>query len=256
MRAPARFRAPGAPTAIVGHMGAPAIAPANTAESFLAAHAAGADGIELDLIAAERGAVLVAHDLGDASSRPDALELASLEQLLAAPPLAGMPVLLDVKSHGVDRALAAALVGARLTPRAIVSSFDPEVLRVLSLRAPQATRSLTFPRARHHPAGKPAGVRLRLARLREQLTGLLLPLIVRRSVQRHQLHAITVNHRLVTASLCRVARSLGVELIVWTVDDPAEARRLLALDVDAIITNDPATLVALRDEAQAPNAVR
>ncbi len=39
---PARFRRPDGPTAVVGHMGAPTLAPANTAASFLAAHAAGA----------------------------------------------------------------------------------------------------------------------------------------------------------------------------------------------------------------------
>lgn len=252
--APARFRRPGAPTAIVGHMGAPSLAPANTAASFLAAQAAGADGIELDLIAIERGTVLVAHDLGDADRRPDALELASLEQLLGQPPMAEMPVLLDVKSHGVDRALAAALIGARLTPRAIISSFDPEVLRQLSLRAPQATRSLTFPRSRHTARTTPWG--RRLARARERATGFLLPVLVRRAVQRHQLHAITVNHRLVTPSLCRMARRLGVELIVWTVDDPADARRLLALDVDAIITNDPELMLTLRAEQPAGDGMR
>lgn len=250
VRAPARFRAPGAPTAIVGHMGAPRLAPANTAEGFLAAQAAGADGIELDLIAAEAGTVLVAHDLGDAGERPDALELASLERLLSSPPLAEMPVLLDIKSHGVDRALAAALVGARLTPRAIISSFDPEVLRQLSLSAPQATRSLTFPRSRR--TAKRTPLARRLARSRERATGFLLPLVVRRAAQRHQLHAITVNHRLVTERLCRTARRLGLELITWTVDDPADARRLLALDVDAIITNDPSLLLTLRAEQAGP----
>ncbi len=59
--------------------------------------------------------MIVAHDLGDADRRPDALILETLEHVLAEPPLSSMPVLLDVKSLGAARALAAALVGARLT---------------------------------------------------------------------------------------------------------------------------------------------
>lgn len=243
---PARFRRPDGPTAVVGHMGAPTLAPANTAASFLAAHAAGADGIELDLIAVEPGRVIVAHDLGDADRRPDALILETLEHVLAEPPLSSMPVLLDVKSLGAARALAAALVGARLTPRAIISTTDPQVLRGLALSVPRATRSLTYPRSRRDPQRH--ALSRGLADLRRPLLRRLLPMLVRRAVQRHGLHAVTVEHRLVTPALRQLTRRLGVELIVWTVDDAQRARELLELDVDAIITNDPVLVLQQRDE--------
>ncbi len=243
---PARFRGEGAPTAVVGHMGAPALAPANTTASFLAAHAAGADGIELDLIAVEPGRVIVAHDLGDVDRRPDALMLERLEHVLAEPPLSTVPVLLDVKSPGAARALAAALVGARLTPRAIISTTDPQVLRGLALSVPRATRSLTYPRSRRDPQRH--ALSRALADLRRPLVRAVLPLLVRRAVQRHGLHAVTVEHRLVTPALRALTRRLGVELIVWTVDDAQRARELLELDVDAIITNDPVLVLQQRDE--------
>ena len=36
----------------------------------------------------------------------------------------------------------------------------------------------------------------------------------------------------------------GVRAQAWTVDDPAEVRRLAALGVDSIIANDPAAAMA------------
>jgi glycerophosphoryl diester phosphodiesterase len=233
-------------------MGAPLVAPANTARAFVAAHELGADGIELDLLAVEPGRMIVAHDLGDAAGRPDALMLDALEQVLVEPPLSSMPVLLDVKSPGGERALAAALVGARLLPRAIISTTDARVVRGLLRSAPRATRSLTYPRSRRDPERHV--VSRTIARLRRPVLRSALPLLVRRAVQRYGLAAVTVEHRLVTASLRRCTTRLGVELIVWTVDDPQRARELFALDVDAIITNDPARVLRTRDEHVAQGA--
>lgn len=242
---PARFRQPGAPTAIVGHMGAPAIEPANSPAGFLAAHDAGADGIELDLLAVRGGSVVVAHDPDDAERRAhDVLPLDELENLLATGPLGEATVLLDVKSAGVERAVAAALTGARLTPRAIISTTDPQVLRALRFASPGATRSQTFPRSRRDPNRSP--IARRLAAIRRPFTRALMPLIVRRAAHRHGLAAVTVEHRLVTPALVKVTKTAGVELIVWTVDDPVRARELLALDVDVIITNDPVAILAAR----------
>ena len=51
--------------------------------------------------------------------------------------------------------------------------------------------------------------------------------------------------RLVTAETAAAAHRLGVELHVWTVNDAAQMRALLALGVDGIITDYPARLRAL-----------
>lgn len=226
-------------------MGAPAIEPANSSAGFLAAHDAGADGIELDLIAVRGGSVLVAHDEGDAERRSsEVLPLAELENLLAAGPLGQATVLLDVKSAGLERAVAAALTGARLTPRAIISTTDPHVLRALRFASPGATRSQTFPRSRRDPNRH--GLSRRLAALRRPFVRALMPAIVRRAAHRHGLAAVTVDHRLVSPALVRTTKAAGVELIVWTVDDPARARELFELDVDTIITNDPVAILAAR----------
>jgi glycerophosphoryl diester phosphodiesterase len=45
---------------------------------------------------------------------------------------------------------------------------------------------------------------------------------------------------LVTSELVETAHGLGVAIRPWTVDDPARVAALVALDVDAIVTNDVA----------------
>jgi glycerophosphoryl diester phosphodiesterase len=50
---------------------------------------------------------------------------------------------------------------------------------------------------------------------------------------------------LVSAQTVAAAHQPGVEMFVWTIDDPAEMRRLLDLGVDGIVTDYPARLRAL-----------
>jgi hypothetical protein len=51
--------------------------------------------------------------------------------------------------------------------------------------------------------------------------------------------AISVDRRFVTPSLVAAVHAHGGRLLAWTVDDPADARRLARLGVDGLITNDP-----------------
>ncbi len=51
------------------------------------------------------------------------------------------------------------------------------------------------------------------------------------------LDGLDVDFAGVTAELVRAAKAAGQKLYVWTVDDPAEARRLVQLGVDGITTN-------------------
>jgi glycerophosphoryl diester phosphodiesterase len=52
-------------------------------------------------------------------------------------------------------------------------------------------------------------------------------------------------HRAVDAALVAAARARGLAVRPWTVDAPAEMRRLLVLGVDAVITNAPDVAVAV-----------
>jgi glycerophosphoryl diester phosphodiesterase len=58
-------------------------------------------------------------------------------------------------------------------------------------------------------------------------------------VQAKGLDGLDVHFAGVTEELVRAAKAAGQKLYVWTVDDPAEARRLVQLGVDGITTNRP-----------------
>jgi glycerophosphoryl diester phosphodiesterase len=51
--------------------------------------------------------------------------------------------------------------------------------------------------------------------------------------------------KLVTADTVVAAHKIGVEMHVWTIDEEAEMRAMLALRVDGIITEFPARLLKL-----------
>ena len=56
----------------------------------------------------------------------------------------------------------------------------------------------------------------------------------------------------VTPAALAEARSLGLRLIPWTVNEPSEMARLIALGVDGIITDYPNRLRAVMEQRQMP----
>jgi len=58
--------------------------------------------------------------------------------------------------------------------------------------------------------------------------------------------ALALHHRLARESLVQKAKAAGLHVAVWTVDDPAWIERARAIGIDALITNDPATMLQAR----------
>ena len=56
------------------------------------------------------------------------------------------------------------------------------------------------------------------------------------------LEGVSLNYSLINGDVMKKAESLRLEVYSWTVDDPAEARRLIALGVKGITTNRPGWL--------------
>ncbi|HLT29323.1 MAG TPA: glycerophosphodiester phosphodiesterase family protein [Myxococcaceae bacterium] len=231
---------------ILGHRGASALAPENTLEAFELAWREGADGVELDAMACSTGEVVVCHDeeltrlagvarevrrsswqwlrtldvgsrLGFAPAR-----IPLLEEVLEALP-DHLMVNVELKCERVDDGglcESAVRLVQRMgqTDRVRFSSFyPPNLVRVAEL-APDMERALLLDPDR--------------AFLLQD--AVFAPLFAKGAIHpfRDQ----------VTAARMRAWRRRGLQVRVWTVNDVAQAARLRALGVSAILTDDPGRL--------------
>ncbi|NOZ77948.1 MAG: hypothetical protein GXP48_01965 [Acidobacteria bacterium] len=198
---------------VIGHRGFRARYPANTARAVAAAMAIGADGAEVD-IRLTRDGVWVCHHNPDDCAIPVARQrwatlrrngVDALEDILAAIP-AGRWLFLEIKPlppGEMQRGAGALekLISPRC-PMTRVLSLSESVLETARDLLPGCARSLIF-------ADTPEPLDCR-----------------HRSLSPH--------HRLVERLL-----KTGCELHPWTVDHPRRIRKLAALGVASITSNDP-----------------
>lgn len=233
---------------IVAHRGASREAPENTLAAFERALALGADGIELDVHATSDGAVVVHHD---PVPQPTAAESALAWRPFPALMLAEVRRLRVAEKHAIptlDEVLE--LVGDRLTVHCELKGSG-----VVEHAAPLLSRH-RGPCAMHsfdHRAVKRAAVLAPAIR-----RGVLL---VSRLVQTTEAMGaanateLWPQREYVDAELVDEVHQMGGHVIVWTVNDPLEVRRVAALGVDAICTDDVAgTREALRSTFANPSA--
>jgi glycerophosphoryl diester phosphodiesterase len=249
---------------VVAHRGDSAHAPENTLESFRQGIACGADAIECDVHLTRDGHLVVLHDptvdrTTDGSGAVANLTLAELLRLDAGfrftpdggrtfpwrgrgvtiPTLESVfeaipvttPMIIEVKTpaaaartrlvverHGADRCLVGSFDAAAFTPldgSGIARTASRRDVVRLYLRAllPGGPRRLPFQALCIPPASN------------------RIPLPV--------------------ARFARMAHAAGVPTHVWTVDDPARARRYWSRGVNGMITNDPASILAAASRATA-----
>ena len=240
---------------ILGHRGSSADAPENTLAAFCLAVEQGADGVELDVWRCASGEVVVHHDpdtrrTGGAPLRVDRSTLSELKRLdvgswkalrfageripLLAEVLEAIPsalVNVELKARGVpDPGLPGAAIravrAARAEDRCLFSSFDLWLLGIVRLLAPDLRRGVLF--------GDDA-----MGRVREVIgCAALRPKAV------HPHRALADERRI------RAWRARSLDVNVWTVDDPAEVERLALAGVSALITNRPASAVAVLRRAR------
>ena len=229
----------------IAHRGASAVAPENTLAAFNCAFEMGADGIELDVTLTKDGIPVVIHDdtvdrttdghgpikqmtLEEVRSldagawfdeRFRGIRIPTLAQVLEAVGIRGI-VNIELKSvmlktDGLEAVVAKVIEQAGFGDRVIISSFNPFALNRMANLSPRLPRALLY-------AGN-------------------LPIYLRRAWLRPIAHpsALHPSYRMVTPKLIKWARSKGYAVNTWTVDDPAEMKRLVDLGVNAIITNRP-----------------
>jgi glycerophosphoryl diester phosphodiesterase len=234
---PTAFLAPASPR-ILAHRGLCLEAPENTLLAFVAALSSGATHLETDVHASSDGVAVLSHDAtlpggGTPLNRLTMAELAridlgrgqtycSLDQALAAFPAALFNI--DVKSGDAVLPAARAIRTANAGARVLLTSFS-EIRRRRVVAATPGTLSSA---SAHGVAMLVTAVTLR--------QGWLLPRLLR------GLGAIQVPERagalrIVTPRLIDRMHALGVEVHVWTVNDPVHMRRLLSLGVDGLVTD-------------------
>ena len=223
----------------VGHKGADHIAPGNTTASFDAALAAAVDMIEFDVLPVDpadpaRGLVL-AHDAEHIT--PASLTLEQGLAHLAAPAFEHVELDVDLKLPGYEEPVLHALRAHGLVGRTIVSTLFMRSLVRLRALEPELRLGWSVPRVkrdytRSPVTAVPAYALLVNARRR-------LPVVAAAHVREGRIDALMAHWRMVTPRLVRSLREAGGDLYVWTVDDAARIRRLEALGVTGVITNDP-----------------
>jgi glycerophosphoryl diester phosphodiesterase len=244
---------------IIGHRGASAIAPENTMAAFREALAVGADGIEFDVRLTRNGVPVVIHDstlrrtaglphrvadltwteiskvdVGSWFAASFANEtvpgLAELFRLLQSN---NSTLYLEMKcdSASEQRALAEACVRTirehALKERVIVECFQLPGLRMLKEIDPEIKTVALFEPSFTNPSV------LSDRRIIKQATDV-------------GAAALALHHRLARESLVQKAKEAGLHVAVWTVDDPAWIERAKKIGIDALITNNPAAMLAHR----------
>lgn len=233
---------------VIAHRGASAARPENTLAAYELAVSQRADMIEIDLHRTRDGAIVVTHDeqLAGLGGHGEIAE-ATAEEVRSLDagggervPLleevldrfgARIPFNLELKRgtkaeyDGLERATLESVVGRRLLPNMLFSSFYDPVLARLRALSEEARIGLLVSRRFPHRA---------VARAR--------------ALRAEALHP---EDSLVTAALVDEAHDAGLAVYVYTVDDPAEMRRMLDLGVDGLFTNHPDRMRALVDARRA-----
>jgi glycerophosphoryl diester phosphodiesterase len=236
---------------IFAHRGASKVAPENTLPAFEAAIGLGADGVELDVQYSSDGALVIFHNdtlekTSDGTGRVTAHTLSELRALDAgswfASGFAGtriptldealdlmkgrllvnveLKVLGSLRSDmGADAVKAIRAHG--MADQVVISSFNPFALRQAKGAGPEIECALL---------------------LAHDLPGWMRWSVTRRYSRADGLHP---DFEMVDEAYMAQVRKLGMPVRVWTVDDETEMRRLIALGVDAIVTNVPDVLAAI-----------
>lgn len=237
---------------VIAHRGASAYAPENTLPAFELAIAQRADMLELDVQRSADGVLVVFHDetteRWDGRRRPVAAcslaelraldiggaRVATLAEVCALARERQVRLNVELKALGIGADVARLLRAERAAELTLISSFSPLALREVAAADPALPRAYLMGTETYHPA----------VRLREAW-----PLPALRAIGARAWHP-AYQLPLLSWVIPRVRRA-GYHVNVWTVDDPAVMRRLIALDVEGIITNRPDLLRDMLGSASA-----
>lgn len=252
---------------IIAHRGASAIAPENTIAAFRRAIEDGADGLEFDVRLTKNGVPVVFHDatlkrianrnLGILNLTSDELQsvdagswfnernpqkansdfcgekISTLQQILDF--LGDYKGLLYVELKCKDaeipllvKAVAKIIRESKLFSNIIIKSFKLSAIEQIRKLIPEiCTAALFAPKI--------------MAILRKQSSLI-------EKAQEYKSNELSLHFSLATQKLVEKAKIQGLQTIIWTADHPVWVKRACEIGIKAIITNNPARLLAKRHE--------
>jgi len=267
---------------ILGHRGAPRLAPENTLASFKAGLEAGVDGFELDVQLSRDGRLVVIHDervdrTTDGKGWVKDMTLAELKALDAGswfrPEGSGS----TSGSPGASSSSGGRRVGGTGggTEAPFAGERIPTLEEVLELVAPKCrlinieikSGLVLYPGIEEKTIAllKDFGIvektvlssfnhfSLRTAKAVDSsvrtgvlyMEGLVDPWVYAKHVPADALHPAFYA---VAPEIVAGAHAAGLAVNTWTVDDPNDMRRMMTWGVDAVITNQPAVMVEIARE--------
>jgi glycerophosphoryl diester phosphodiesterase len=238
-------------TLVIAHRGASAYAPENTMPAFELAVRQGADMLELDVQRSADGVLMVFHD--DTTGRWDgrkrlatsctwaelqALDIggervAALAEVCAFAREHGVQLNVEIKGLGIGAEVAQMLRDERVEDLVLISSFEAGALREVAGAGSPLPLAYLMGNDTYRP-----DVRLREGWPFFALRGV-------GAVAWHPSSQLPMLERLIP-----LVRRAGYRVNVWTVDDVAVMRSLIALGVDGIITDMPDVLRGVLDEVK------
>lgn len=241
---------------LFAHRGGSALAPENTIEAFRAGLEAGVDRLEMDVHATRDGHVVVIHDATvdrttDGSGEVRTLSLAELQALdagarfvdasgeatfrgrgVVVPTLAavleafpGVPLNIEIKQDDppLEEAVLEVLDRFAARGRVLLAAEEASIMARIRAAAPGVLTSFSAADVLEFVTAWHGG---RMAEYRAPGVALQIP-------------PSFGDVALVTAESVELAHRLGLEVHVWTIDDPGEMAALLDLGVDALMTDVP-----------------
>jgi glycerophosphoryl diester phosphodiesterase len=217
-----------AETLVLGHRGCRALRPENTIAAFEHALQVGADILELDVVVTQDNQLVVHHDLDLAGKSVHSMTLAEVrafdrggtrspnfpkQQLI---PGERIPTLAEVLTLAKKRK-ARLMIETKVASQVILQSFDHRTLHAMRKLNPQIPLVLLNPRQKLADYITPARA------------------LGPKAIQ-------MVNVTIVDADIVKTLKAAQIPIYVGTTDDPAQWKRLIDLQIDGILTDDPAGL--------------
>ena len=221
---------------VIGHRGAMAYAPENTLASFREARRRGATWVEIDVKLTADGVPIVMHDaslkrttgvdrlvaLTPSSELPK--DVPAFEAAIACFQELGLGCNVEIKPCEGREAETARVTVATLRrcwpsalPPPLLSSFKHDSLAAAREAAPEFARAILLGELDDD------------WRVRADAIGA---------------EGVNTDGEKLTPGRAREVKQAGLALSVYTIDDPAQARALVAMGVDCVITNMPDVILA------------